>query len=569
MIKEWTMPNEENGQLLEGLASSLNVSTIIGQLLIQRGIYTFDKAKEFFRPEISSLHDPFFMKDMDKAVARLNDAIFNEEKILIYGDYDVDGTTSVALVYSFLKEFYEHIDAYVPDRYTEGYGVSKKGIDYAEENGITLIIALDCGIRALDNVDYAKTKSIDFIICDHHRPGDELPSAIAVLDPKRKDCLYPYDELSGCGIGFKFMQAFCLQNTIELERLYHYLDLVAVSIASDIVPITGENRTLAWYGLKKLNAKPIPGFRALMDVAGFKDNLDISNVVFGIGPRINAAGRIGHAKSAVELLVAKDEEEASRLAKKLNLNNIERKEYDESITNEALEQIEKINGADTTRSNVLFNAEWHKGIIGIVASRCIEKHYKPTIILTESNGSATGSARSVDGFDIYEAISSCSELLDKYGGHKYAAGLTLSLDNVGAFQQKFEEVVSGTITEDQLVPKINIDAELDFKEISFNLLNIIRQMGPFGPQNMQPVFATHNVSLKNKPRILKDHHLKLFVCQGESDMSFDAIGFNLSQFADQLDRPFSIAYTIEENNYMGNKTVQLMLKDIKCPNIAG
>lgn len=569
MIKEWKMPGEENDDLFEGLASSLNVSTIIGQLLVQRGIYTFDKAKEFFRPEISSLHDPFFMKDMDKAVARLNDAIFNEEKILIYGDYDVDGTTSVALVYSFLKEFYEHIDAYVPDRYTEGYGVSKKGIDYAEENGITLIIALDCGIRALDNVDYAKTKSIDFIICDHHRPGDELPSAIAVLDPKRKDCLYPYDELSGCGIGFKFMQAFCLQNTIELEKLYHYLDLVAVSIASDIVPITGENRTLAWYGLKKLNAKPIPGFRALMDVAGFKHNLDISNVVFGIGPRINAAGRIGHAKSAVELLVAKDEEEASRLAKKLNLNNIERKEYDESITNEALEQIEKINGADTTRSNVLFNAEWHKGIIGIVASRCIEKHYKPTIILTESNGSATGSARSVDGFDIYEAISSCSDLLDKYGGHKYAAGLTLSLDNVGAFQQKFEEVVSGTITEDQLVPKINIDAELDFEDISFNLLNIIRQMGPFGPQNMQPVFATHNVSLKNKPKILKDHHLKLFVCQGESDMSFDAIGFNLSRFADQLDRPFSIAYTIEENNYMGNKTLQLMLKDIKCPNIAG
>lgn len=564
MIKEWKMPSEENSQHLEELASSLNVSTIIGQLLVQRGVYTFDKAKEFFRPEISSLHDPFFMKDMDKAVARLNDAIFNEEKILVYGDYDVDGTTSVALVYSFLKEFYEHVDAYVPDRYTEGYGVSRKGIDYAEENGITLIIALDCGIRALDNVDYANKKSIDFIICDHHRPGDKLPSAIAVLDPKRRDCLYPYDELSGCGIGFKFMQAFCLQNTIELERVYHYLDLVAVSIASDIVPITGENRTLAWYGLKKLNSKPIPGFKALMDVAGFKHNLDISNVVFGIGPRINAAGRIGHAKSAVELLVAKDEEEASQLAKKLNLNNIERKEYDESITNEALEQIENLNGAETTRSNVLFNSEWHKGIIGIVASRCIEKHYKPTIILTESNGLATGSARSVDGFDVYEAISSCSHLLEKYGGHKYAAGLTLSLDNVEAFQQKFEEVVSGTITEDQLIPKINVDAEINFEDISFNLLNIIKQMGPFGPHNMQPVFITHNVCLKKEPRILKDHHLKLFVSQEGKDISFDAIGFNLSRFADQLGKPFSMAYTIEENNYMGNKTIQLMLKDIKC-----
>lgn len=566
MIKEWKIPNKNDNPLISELVKSLNISPVICQLLVRRGINTFDKAKTFFRPEISSLHDPFYMKDMDKAVARLNDAIFNNEKILIYGDYDVDGTTSVALVYSFLREIYDNIDFYIPDRYSEGYGISKKGIDYAQESGASLIIALDCGIRAIRNINYANEKSIDFIICDHHLPGDELPNAVAVLDPKRKDCLYPYDELSGCGIGFKFLQGFCLQNTIELEQLYNYLDLVAVSIASDIVPMVGENRTLAWYGLKKLNSKPLPGFKALIDVSGFKNKLDITNVVFGIGPRINAAGRIGHAKSAVELLIAENDEQASTLAKNLNLNNIERKEYDESITIEALAQIEARGKTDETKSNVLYNDQWHKGIIGIVASRCIEKHYKPTIILTKSNGTATGSARSVEGFDIYEAISSCSHLLDQYGGHKYAAGLTMPLENVPAFQLEFESVVSSTITKDELIPKIKIDAEINFEEINFSLHNIIKQMGPFGPYNMQPVFATHNVRLKNKARVLKDLHLKLFVEQEGSEVSFDAIGFNLSEFSNKLDSPFSIAYTIEENNYMGNKNLQLVLKDIKTIN---
>ncbi|MEQ6118532.1 single-stranded-DNA-specific exonuclease RecJ [Reichenbachiella sp. MALMAid0571] len=566
MIKEWEIPSKDDNPLVSELAELLNVSPIICQLLVRRGVNSFDKAKTFFRPEISGLHDPFYMKDMDKAVARLNDAIFNNEKILIYGDYDVDGTTSVALVYSFLREIYENIDFYIPDRYSEGYGISKQGIDYAQASGTTLIIALDCGIRAIDNVNYANEKFIDFIICDHHLPGDKLPDAVAILDPKRKDCLYPYDELSGCGIGFKFLQGFCLQNTIDLEQLYNYLDLVAVSIASDIVPMTGENRILAWYGLKKLNSKPLPGFKALIDVSGFKNKLDITNVVFGIGPRINAAGRIGHAKSAVELLIAENDEQASTLAKNLNLNNIERKEYDESITLEALAQIEQINQTGEAKSNVLFNTDWHKGIIGIVASRCIEKHYKPTIILTESNGSATGSARSVEGFDIYEAISSCSHLLEQYGGHKYAAGLTMPLANVSEFQMQFEKVVSTTITNDQLIPKIKVDAEIDFADINFSLYNIIKQMGPFGPHNMQPVFATNNVRLKNKARVLKDLHLKLFVEQEGSEVSFDAIGFNLSEYSDKLDSPFSIAYTIEENNYMGNKTLQLVLKDIKTMN---
>ncbi|MDP4680598.1 MAG: single-stranded-DNA-specific exonuclease RecJ [Cyclobacteriaceae bacterium] len=563
MLKQWVIQRDQDNSLINELSNALNVNTNIAQLLINRGINTFDKAKNYFRPEISSLHDPFFMKDMDKAIARLNDAIFKEEKILIYGDYDVDGTTSVALVFSFLREFYIKIDTYIPDRYSEGYGISIQGIDYAIENGISLVIALDCGIRAVDKVKYANDNSIDFIICDHHLPGDQLPAAIAILDPKRKDCLYPYSELSGCGIGFKLLQAFCLQNTIELEKLYEYLDLVAVSIASDIVPMIEENRTLAYYGLKKLNSKPIPGLKALIDVSGFKNNLDISNVVFGLGPRINAAGRIGHAKSAVELLISQNEDEASKLAKGLNINNIQRREYDESITLEALSQIESIDPGGLRKSNVLYNSEWHKGIIGIVASRCIEKHYKPTIILTESNGRATGSARSIDGFDIHEAISSCSHLLDQFGGHKYAAGLTLSLEKITDFQAMFEDVVEKTISDDQLIPKIKIDAELEFSDIDFGFYNIIKQMGPFGPQNMQPVFVTHNVILKNKIRILKERHLKMFVEQKDSNITLEAIGFNLSEFAEKLEEPFSISYTIEENNYLGNKTLQLVLKDIQ------
>lgn len=564
--KEWREVKLTDDQAIDAFANELNVDRIIARLLIQRGIDSFELAKEFFRPTLQSLHDPFFMTDMDKAITRLNDAIFNNERILIFGDYDVDGTTSVALMYNFLRELHDNLDAYVPDRYIEGYGISKKGIDYAETTGCTLIIALDCGITAVDEIDYANSKSIDFIICDHHLPGSQLPKACAVLDPKRKDCPYPYDQLSGCGVGFKLLQGFCIQNTIDLKRLYNYLDLVAVSIASDIVPITGENRVLAWFGLKKLNAQPIIGLKALIEIAGYKKEMDISDVVFGIGPRINAAGRISHAKSAVDLLTSQSFEDALLLSEKLNVNNKERKSYDESITHEALENIHQTPNYLQKKSTVLFNESWHKGIVGIVASRCIEKHYRPTIILTESNKKATGSARSVDGFDIYTAISTCSDLLDNFGGHRHAAGLTLELNKVDEFVERFESAVSELITSEMLVPKIKIDAEIELEEVDYSLYNILKQMGPFGPGNMQPVFRANNVVVRNKVRVLKDAHLKLFIGQPGSSASFDVIGFGLSEFATSLDDPFDIAFTIEENNYMGNRALQLNLKDIKIRN---
>jgi single-stranded-DNA-specific exonuclease len=563
MIKTWQAKKAADEEMADCLGKELNINTIIAKLLVQRGIEDFDTAKTYFRPSLEDLHDPFFMTDMDKAVSRLNDALFNEEHILIYGDYDVDGTTSVALVYNFLKEFYTNIDFYIPDRYSEGYGISTKGIDWADEHGYSLIVALDCGITAVDKVDYANEKSIDFIICDHHLPGDVLPNAAAVLDPKRRDCFYPYDGLSGCGVGFKLLQAFCIQNTIELEKLYNHLDLLAVSIASDIVPITDENRILAWYGLKKLNSAPSAGLKALIKIAGFKHDLDISNVVFGLGPRINAAGRINHAKASVDLLIADTEEAALQLATKLNINNKERREYDEAITAEALEMIAENKASFESKSTVLYHEKWHKGIVGIVASRCIEQYYKPTIILTESNGKATGSARSVEGFDVYEAIKSCAHLLEQFGGHKYAAGLTLPIENITAFQKQFELEVSKNITADQLVPKIKIDQEIDFKDIDFKLLNLLKQMGPFGPFNMQPVFITKNVVLKKEVRLLKELHLKLLVKQENEETVIDAIGFNLGQFAEKLDQPFKMAYTIEENNFMGNKSIQLNLKDIQ------
>lgn len=564
MIKDWRHGLKIDQQVVVELASLLNVDLVIARLLLQRGIQSFDEARTFFRPTLDMLHDPFLMKDMDKAVDRVNDAIFNEEKILIYGDYDVDGTTSVALVYNFLQEIYPNLDTYIPDRYIEGYGISKKGIDYAHDNDIKLVIALDCGINSVEEMDYANERAVDFIVCDHHLPGQQMPLAHAILDPKRKDCEYPFDGLSGCGVGFKLLQAFCLQNTIDLNRLYNYLDLVAVSIAADIVPMVGENRVLAYFGLKKLNSSPIPGLQALIKIAGFREALDITNVVFGIGPRINAAGRISHAKSAVELLTSKNLEDALLLAEKLNLNNNERKNYDESITLEALKEIFDNPNHETKKSTVLFKDNWHKGVIGIVASRCIEKHYRPTIILTESNKKATGSARSVEGFDVHSAISACSDLLENFGGHKYAAGLTMPLQNVKLFQERFEEVVSSQISEENLIPKIHIDAQIELKDINYSLFNILKQMGPFGPENMHPVFIAKNVVLKNKARVLKDIHLKLFVGQEGDNSSYDAIGFGLGEFATQLDLPFDIAFTIEVNNYMGNKTLQLNLKDIKA-----
>lgn len=562
MNKEWILKTQPEEGLIKNLQNQLNIHEILCTLLIQRGVDNIDTARSFFRPELDSLHDPFLMKDMDKAVERLTQALFEEEKILIYGDYDVDGTTSVALAYNFLKELSPNIYTYIPDRYTEGYGVSQKGIQWAIDHNINLFITLDCGIRANNNIQLATEHQIDVIICDHHLPGKELPPAVAILDPKQSDCTYPYDELSGCGIGYKLLEAFSIQNGIENHKLLDLLDLVAVSIASDIVPITGENRLLAWFGLKKLNNSPLPGFAALIEKAGMRTPLSISDVVFGIGPRINAAGRIGHAKTALDLLTQEAKEDAYVFAEKLNLENQERRNYDENITATALDMIQA-DGQIEKASTVLYKKDWHKGVIGIVASRCIEHYYKPTIIMTESNGKITGSARSVNGFDIYLALENCSEHLIQFGGHKYAAGLTMEPDQLDNFKNAFEESVSHRIEEKQKIPIIDIDLEIDLEDIDFKMFGILKQMGPFGPQNMQPVFCSRNVFLKKEARVLKEKHLKLFISQAGTTNSFDVIGFGFGHYHDKLDAPFDIVYTIEENHYMGQTTLQLMLKDIR------
>ncbi len=562
MEKRWVFKEQPTEERVKSLSEAINVSGILSSLLLQRDIADFEEAKYFFRPKLDMLHDPFLMKDMDVAVERIKHAIQENQKILVYGDYDVDGTTSVALVYDFLRNIYEHVSFYIPDRYTEGYGISLKGIDFAEDNDFDLIISLDCGIKAIDKVAYANDKNIDFIICDHHRPGDELPAAHAVLDPKRNDCSYPFDELSGCGVGFKLMQALCIKNEIPIENLYEYLDLVAVSIAADIVPIVGENRVLAHYGLKKLNANPSVGLQALMNISGKRNNYDITSVVFTIGPRINAAGRISHAGASVDVLVNKDKAVAAEQASKINEYNIERRGLDTMISEEAFSMI--AGGDDAKKSTVLFKKDWHKGVIGIVASRCIEKSYKPTIILTESNKMATGSARSVRGFDVYEAIAECSDLLEQFGGHKYAAGLTLPLENVALFQEKFEAVVSRTITEEQLVPQIDIDQKINLDIITQKFFNVLNQMAPFGPRNMSPIFATDNI-VATQLKKLRGDHVKFTAKQEGTEQTFVAIGFGFGKYYDLLSSgmTFGIAYTIEENDYLGNKSLQLYLKDIK------
>jgi single-stranded-DNA-specific exonuclease len=551
---------------VENLTRDLKVNPFMAMLLVQRGVHNFDQARTYFRPELPHLHDPFLMKDMEKAVQRLQMAIVRGEKILVYGDYDVDGTTSVALFYGFMKTIYPNLDYYIPDRYKEGYGISSQGIEWAAENGFSLIVSLDCGIKSNDRVDEAWEKDIEFIICDHHRPGAELPRAVAVLDPKRSDCDYPCKDLTGCGVGFKLLHAFCLFKGIPLDRLFGYLDLLAISIASDIVPIVGENRVLAYYGLKRLNASPGFGLQALIKIAGFSSELDITNVVFGLGPRINAAGRIKHAKAAVQLLLSETEEEATDFAFAINEHNNSRRQYDTSITEQALAMIQGDEWLLNAKSTVLFNNTWHKGVIGIVASRCIEKFHRPTIILTESHNRAAGSARSVPGFDVYEAIEECSDLLEQFGGHTFAAGLTLKLENIKAFQQKFEEVVTRRIKDDQLIPMIEIDLQLDLDAIDQKFYNVLKQMSPFGPQNMVPVFSTSEVYLVGEPYIMKEKHLKITVQQAGSFQRFTAIGFNMAHHALFLrrDQPFAICYQIEENNYNGNKSLQLYLKDIKA-----
>ena len=553
---------------IETLTQSLGISSFLAALLVQRGVTTYDDARLFFRPEVNHLHNPFEMKDMDRAIDRLEMAMLSErqEKILIYGDYDVDGTTSVALVYSFLKNYHTTIDYYIPDRYKEGYGISRQGIEWAAENGFTLIIALDCGIKSIERVAEAKALGVDFIICDHHRPGTELPDAAAVLDPKRDDCRYPYEELSGCGVGFKLLQAFCMQREIDLTQLYPYLDLVAVSIASDIVPLTGENRVLAYYGLKYINSSPRTGLKALIKIAGFSRELDITNLVFGLGPRINAAGRIQHAKAAVQLLLAESAEEADEFAMAINKHNNSRRDFDSSITEQALAMIRESEALMQAKSTVLYDASWHKGVIGIVASRCIEHFHRPTIILTQSNDKAAGSARSVPGFDVYEAIEECADLLEQFGGHTFAAGMTMPVNNIDAFRQRFEEVVSRKIKEEHLTPLIDIDLPLDFSEINDKLVRIVKQMGPFGPHNMQPTFMTEDVYLVSDPIIMKEKHLKINVRQSRSGHTLTAIGFGFAHMADQLQpgQPFSICYQVEQNFFNGNVSLQLMLKDIKC-----
>ena len=569
MDKNWIILEPGNNKDVEHLIAVLNVERPIANLLVQRGIHTYEQAKAFFRPELSDLNDPFLMKDMENAVVRLQTAIKSEEKILVYGDYDVDGTTSVAMMYTFLKNITSNVTYYIPNRYNEGYGISLKGIDFAAENGVTLVVALDCGIKAVEKIEYAKNKGIDFIICDHHTASAKIPDAVAVLDPKRPDCNYPFKELSGCGVGFKLLQAYCTRANISQEILNPLLDLLVVSIASDIVPIIGENRILAYFGLKQLNASPRSGLKAIINLAGLdKKDICVDDIVFKIGPRINAAGRIENGKSSVELLIAENEESAIGMGDLINDFNKTRRNIDTNITKEALDFIAGNKEMMSKKATVVYNPDWHKGVVGIVASRLTETYYRPTIVLTESNGFITGSARSVVGFDLYKAIESCSHLLENFGGHMYAAGLTLKKENLKTFKQQFENVVAETITNELLVPSIEIDMELSLKEITPKLYRIIRQFEPFGPGNMAPVFISENVvdDGTGKQVGTAKEHLKLNILhEDEPFKPYPAIGFNLGGYLKQLGKgsPFDICYCIDENEYRGNVNLQLRIKDIK------
>jgi single-stranded-DNA-specific exonuclease len=571
MQKRWNIKPKADSSVVAQLASDLNIDNMIANILVQRGINSFDEAKKFFRPSLNDLYDPFLMKDMDKAIERLNRAIANNEKILIYGDYDVDGTTAVALVYSFLKKIVtDKIEYYIPDRYSEGYGISFQGVDYAKENNFTLIIALDCGIKAIDKINYANEKNVDFIICDHHLPGDKLPTAIAVLDPKRSDCSYPFKELCGCGIGFKLVQAYAKTNHIAFDELMEYLDLTAISIAADIVPIVDENRILCYYGLEQINNNPRRGVKTILDLAGIKKQVKVNELVFTIAPRINAAGRIETGRNAVDLLLSDNHELASLSGQTLNTNNTDRRTLDTTITQQALSMLEENEEWVNRKSTVLFHNDWHKGVVGIVASRLIEKHYKPTIVLTESNGKATGSARSVKDFDVHTAIEACADLLEQFGGHKYAAGLTLKLENVAAFQQRFEEVVSATIEEYMLTPEIEIDAEIDLEDITPKFYRILKQFEPFGPGNMSPVFLTKGLIDKGYSRIVGINHLKMDIQSVHNNqLSFPAIAFGMANHFEEVcaKNAFDACYVIEENEFNGNVSLQLNIKDLKFNNV--
>jgi len=568
--KKWIVKEPGNPALVRQLTSELGVDQTLANLLVQRSIKSQAEARSFLRPQLDQLHDPFLMKDMDKAVERLTWALNKSEKILIYGDYDVDGTTAVSLVYSFLRRYSENnLEYYIPNRYTEGYGVSYKGIDWAHENGFSLIIALDCGIKAVEKVKYAKERGIDFIICDHHLPDEHLPEAIAVLDPKRTDCNYPFDDLSGCGVGFKFMQAFSKTKGIPFDEILPLLDLLVVSIASDLVSITGENRVLAYFGLKQLNQSPRKGLLSIIKLSGLeKHMITIDDIVFKIGPRLNAAGRMESGKTAVDLLTSRNDDDAKNIGDTINTHNNDRKYEDRKITLEASEMASLMENFSLRKSTVVYNPDWHKGVLGIVASRLVEAYYKPTIVLCKSNGFITGSARSIPGFDLYEAIESCSDLLENFGGHMYAAGLTLKEENYEKFCERFESFVANKITNEILTPVINIDTYLDFREITPRFFNILKQFQPFGPGNLSPVFISEKVYDNGNGRKVgtESGHLKLELIQ-EDDFHrhISAIAFNRTEHFEHLKggSPVDICYSIAENYYRGIANLQLRVKDIK------
>ena len=590
METKWILHKEVDNQQVEGIVKALGIDRNLATLLVQRGVTTFDEAKTFFRPELSQLHDPFLMKDMDKAVERILKAINNGEKLLVYGDYDVDGTTAVALVYTYLKPFFKKkkIEFYIPDRYEEGYGISHKGIDYAADNGFKVVIALDCGIKAVERIEYANSRGVDFIICDHHRAGDVLPNAVAVLDAKRPDCYYPYDELSGCGVGFKLITALSMKGLGTMDKVYSLLDLLAVSIAADIVPITGENRVLTYFGLKQLNKKPRPGIEAILHHANIfrrdedqlqeEDNvltreLTVSDLVFLIGPRINAAGRIDKASDSVRLLIADKKDHAEKLAASINDLNDMRREFDNRITEEALSMIADDPFLQDAKSTVVFNENWHRGVIGIVASRLTDYYYRPTIVLTRANGLITGSARSIKSFDIYDAIDNCSDLLEHFGGHKYAAGLSMKEENLEEFRRRFEEYVSEHLVEEDFVPELEVDMKINFRDITQKFMRILNQFAPFGPGNMAPIFWTSGVYDAGGTRPVGGHrHLKLTVSQaGDKELGvapFSGIAFQKGDYFDRIHdgEPFSICYHLEYNTWQGKTTLQLNVKDIKFDN---
>lgn len=571
MQKKWHVKTLKDTTIIDAFRSKLKVDSIVAELLLQRGIDSFDMAQDFFRPKLDQLHDPFLMKDMEAAVDRLQEAIDEDQKVMLFGDYDVDGTTAVALMYSFLKDTLK-VDYYIPDRYAEGYGLSKQGIDVAKEHDVSLIICLDCGIKAVDKIAYAKSLGIDFIVCDHHMPGEELPDAI-VLDPKRKDCSYPYDELSGCGVGFKLLQGMCEHNNWSTDKLFEHLDLLAVSIGADIVPVTGENRILCYHGMKQLNANPRVAFKELLTLANKQFPVTLTDVIFSIAPRINAAGRLRSGKHAVALMVSENLDDITSLADDINNDNLERRQLDQQITEEAKEIVEKRWEEKKNFSNVVFKENWHKGVVGIVASRLIEKFYRPTIVLTESNGMVTGSARSIKDFNVYDALNACSEHLEQFGGHMYAAGMTLKRENLELFMEAFEAYAKENLTSEMLIEEQEVDVELGFNQIFSSeenrmkipkLKRILSQFEPHGPGNMKPVFISKNV-FSTDMRLLKEAHIKLSMTQPEHDVVIEGIGFNQSESANIVaaGMPFDVVYTLESNKWMDRETLQLNIKDVR------